>query len=159
MAWVAGWRRVGVLGVAGLLAACGDTTAPDEARFPVVEGVYGVETLVVANTCRFGAEDGARVYVFFQENGGEVEFRPPAFNGSGRVVLRDLGIRGQLEPDGRFEMVGTYTIDGGTGDDLVVGFTMNGRFDGDHVAGTERHLAAFPGGSCEATFSFEGDEV
>ena len=143
-----------------LAAGCGSATAPDEARFPVVEGIYNVETVLVSNTCRFDAEDGGRVYVFIQHAGGRVEFRPPAFDGSGRVELRDLGIAGDLETDGRFRVDGTYVLRGSAGAaDLVVGFTMQGRFDGNHLEGTERHLASFPGGSCEASFSFEGEEV
>jgi hypothetical protein len=143
-----------------LAAGCGDSTAPEEARFPIVEGIYNVETSIVSNNCgRFDVVDGLRVYVFFQ-HGGTIEFRPPSFDESGHVELRDLGIQGRLQPDGEFEMTGTYTLsEDNTGPGPIVGFTMTGRFTGDHLEGTERHIPTFPGGSCEVTFSVVGEEV
>jgi hypothetical protein len=155
-------RSAGGLGALSLLlaAGCGDSTAPDEARFPIVEGIYNIETRVVASTCQgFNLLDGSRIYIFFQ-NGGTVEFRPPTFDGHGQVTLLDLGIHGDLEPDGEFEMSGTYTLtQNGSDPGPIVGFEMTGRFEGDHVEGEEHHIPSFPGGSCEVTFSFEGDEV
>lgn len=154
-------RSTGLREVLALLLAvgCGYGTAPEEARFPIVEGIYNVETTLVGSTCRgFNILDGSRIYIFVQ-NGGTVEFRPPLFD-QGRVTLEDLGIRGDLEPDGEFEISGTYTLTpNGSGPGPLVGFRMTGRFEGDHVEGVEHHLPSFPGGSCDVTFSFEGDEV
>jgi hypothetical protein len=141
-------------------AGCGEGTAPDEARWPIVEGIYNVQTSAVGSSCRgFNILDGSRIYVFFQD-GGVVQFRPPTFDGRGRVSLLDLGIQGDLEPNGEFEMTGTYTL----GDVIgapgpIIGFSMSGRFTGGHVEGVERHVPSFPGGSCEVTFAFSGDEV
>jgi hypothetical protein len=144
-----------------LAAGCGDGTAPEEARFPIVEGLYNIETSVVRSTCRgFTILAGSRIYVFFQD-GGRVEFRPPTFDGHGRVELLDLGIQGDLQPDGEFEMRGTYKLSdvSGLDDDTLIGFIMTGRFTDNHVEGEEHHLPSFPNGSCEVTFAFEGDEV
>lgn len=158
-----GAGKLGVVSLALAASGCGDATAPEEARFPIVEGLYGVETLVVSNSCRgFTVVDGGRLYVFFQHRGGRLEFRPPSFTGTGEVDLLDIGIEGSLEPDGDFEMSGAYTIPGagsGSGDDVVVGFSMQGRFEGSHVEGEEHHLASFPGGSCEVVFRFSGEEI
>ena len=156
-------RSAGGIGALSLLltVGCGNGTAPDEARFPIVEGLYNIETTFEASTCRgFTILDGSRIYVFFQD-GGTVEFRPPTFDGQGKVELLDLGIRGDLQPDGEFEMRGTYKLSdvSGIDDDTLVGFFMTGRFTGDHVEGEEHHLPSFPNGSCEVTFRFEGDEV
>lgn len=153
-------RSSGVIAFSTLFAAaCGGPTAPEEALYPIVEGIYNVETVLVSSTCRLEARDGARVYVFFQE-GRTVQFRPPSFPEPGRVELRDLGIQGELERDGAFVLRGTYVLEGsGNSDDLIVGFVMEGRFDGNRLEGVERHLASFPGGSCEVVFSFAGEEV
>jgi hypothetical protein len=65
-----------------------------------------------------------------------------------------------LEPDGEFEMSGTYTLTpNGSDPGPLVGFRITGRFEGDHVEGVEHHIPSFPGGSCDVTFSFLGDEV
>jgi hypothetical protein len=155
-------RSAGGIGALSLLlaAGCGSGTAPEEARFPVVEGLYNIETTLETSTCRgFTILDGSRIYVFFQD-GGTIEFRPPTFDGQGKVELLDLGIRGPLKPDGEFEMSGTYTLtETMSGPGPIVGFSMSGRFVGDHVEGEEHHIPSFPGGSCEVTFRFEGDEV
>ncbi|MFN2432572.1 MAG: hypothetical protein ABR599_07120 [Gemmatimonadota bacterium] len=143
-----------------LAAACGDDAVPLEARYPIVEGIYSVQTQTLASTCRLPTSDGPRIYVFFQD-GSVVQFRPPSFQGGGRVELLDLGIQGELETDGDFLLQGTYTIAGAdsTSPGLIVDFSMEGRFEGDHLAGSERHLASFPGGSCEVTFAFVGQEI
>lgn len=154
-------RGIGVCLIAATAlgtAACGNGTAPEEARYPIVEGLYNVDTQLLTNTCHFGAQDGGRVYVFFQERGGIVQFRPPRFDGTGQVDLLDFGIQGQLEPSGEFLLQGTYTI-GGPGNPLIVAFSMEGVFDEDSLHATERHLASFPGGTCEVTFSLEGLEI
>ena len=151
----------GGLGVVSLLlaAGCGDATAPEEARFPIVEGIYNVETSLVSSSCsRFDVVDGSRVYVFFQD-GGTIEFHPPTLDAEGRVRLRDLGIEGELKPSGEFQMTGTYSLEDGAGGALLVGFTMTGRFTGNHLAGVEHHVPTFGSRSCEVTFSLLGDEV
>jgi hypothetical protein len=144
----------------GLVAGCGDATAPEEARFPVVEGIYSVETTVITNSCQaVNVIAGDQVFVFFQD-GGMIEFRPPAFDEEGELVFLDLGIQGALRPDGRFAISGAYTLTPSlTGPGIVVGFTMEGRFTGNRIEGLERQLATFGAGSCEVTFAFEGEEV
>jgi hypothetical protein len=152
-------RAAGIAAVAGLgLAGCDDTTSPD-ARFPFVEGIYDVRTTIVQNSCRqFAVRAGDQIFVFIQD-GRTIEFTPPGLNDDGEVVLLDLGIVGQVDPDGTFEVQGAYTINqGGVGAGIVVQVTMQGRFDGQLIEGTQHQLAAFPGGSCEVTFSFAGAE-
>ncbi len=123
-----------------------------------MEGIYNVETRTVSNSCmRIGALDGARIYVFFQEPGGELALRPPRFSASG-VTLRDVGVEGHVEPDGDFLLSGAYPI-WVEGQRVIVGYTLEGRFDGTHLDAVERQLAAFPGTSCEVVFSVAGDEV
>ncbi len=154
---VEGWEIVALLGAA---AGCGDSTAPDEARFPIVEGIYNVETRTVSNTCPLiRAVDGARIYVFFQNPGGELQFRPPEFGPDGALLL-DLGIEGRVEPDGDFALNGSYLLKTDAADPgLVVGFSMQGRFTDAGFEGIERQLPAFPGRSCEVVFSLRGEEV
>lgn len=145
-----------------LSAACGDATAPNSARFPIVEGIYNVDTRTLANSCsQLNVADGQRVYIFFQDfETGTIEFRPPAFAAEG-VDFSDLGIQGGLQTNGEFEMTGSYLLTrSGSGTSIVVGFSMIGRFTGNHLEGTEQHLASFAGGgSCEVTFALEGEEV
>jgi hypothetical protein len=149
----------GFAAAAGLtLAGCDDTTSPD-ARFPFVEGIYDVRTTIVQNSCRqFSVRAGDQIFVFIQD-GRRIEFTPPGLNEDGEVVLLELGIVGEVDPDGTFEVQGAYTLSpGGVGSGIVVQVTMEGRFDGALLEGTQHQLAAFPGGSCEVTFSFAGAE-
>lgn len=149
----AGWAAYVVV-----VAGCSDSMALEEARFPIVEGIYNVETRTVSNSCsRLGALDGSRIYVFFQEPGGELELRPPRFRPEG-VVLSDVGIEGHIQPDGDFTITGAYPIRV-EGQRAVVGYTLEGRFEGDHLEAEERQLAAFLGTSCEIVFSVVGEEV
>ena len=143
-----------------LAGGCSDGTAPEEARFPIVEGIYNVETTILRNSCGgVNVVAGSQIFVFFQD-GGRLEFRPPSFNGLGRVEFLDLGIAGDVRPDGSFRISGSYTMTPSfTGPGVVVGFEMEGRFDGDRLEGVQRQIPAFAAGSCEVTFGFTGEEV
>lgn len=138
-----------------IVAACNDAVAP-EARVPIVDGIYNVDTQILSNSCAgILVLDGSAIFAFTQ-NGRTIEFRPPAFDEQGKPTLLDLGITGEVDSDGRFSVSGTYRLAGNT----IVAFTMEGRFDDNSVEGVQHQVASFSGGSfCEVTFSFQGVEV